>query len=210
MRITIITENFLPKLDGVTRTLAMLLEHLQNNGHSVLLLGPDSGMEAYAGAEVIGTAGIPLPFYPELRFNFFRPLFVRRLKDFSPDVVHLVDPVILGMAGLVAARFLNKPIVSSYHTNLASYCRHFGFPLFTEPMWQYNRFIHNQCALTFCPSPSTAQMLRGQGFEHLRIWPRGVDTALFQPQRRSAELRSAWLQERFQPENKTILLYAGR
>jgi len=193
MRVAIITENFLPKLDGVTRTLAMLLEYLEANDHQALLLGPDSGMQQYAGAELVGTAGIPFPFYPELKFNFFRPLFVRRLSEFSPDIVHLVDPVVLGAAGLVAARFLNKPIVSSYHTNLAAYCSHFGFSPLTEPMWRYNRFIHNQCSLTFCPSPSTATLLRSQGFQHLRIWPRGVDTTIFRPQRRSAELRSSWL-----------------
>src|SRR5579883_2291985 len=210
MRVAIITENFLPKLDGVTRTLARLLEHLQRNGHQVLLLGPESGMEEYAGAEIVGTAGLPLPFYPELKFNFFRPLFVRRLNEFSPDVIHVVDPVVLGATGLATARFFNKPIVSSYHTNLAAYCTHFGFPLLTKPMWLYNRFIHNQCDLTFCPSPSTATMLRAQGFEHIRIWSRGVDTALFNPQRRSADLRASWLQERSEPENKTVLLYVGR
>src|SRR5215469_11719937 len=229
MRVAIITENFLPKLDGVTRTLARLLEYLQANGHQALLLGPESGMQQYAGAELVGTPGVPFPFYPELKFNFFRPLFVRRLGEFSPDIVHLVDPVILGAAGLVAARLLSKPLVSSYHTNLAAYCSHFGFSPLTEPMWHYNRFIHNQCSLTFCPSPSTAAMLRLQGFQHLRIWPRGVDTTFFRPQRRSAELRSSWLragsppiyrgellihretsEAREQPDNKLILLYVGR
>lgn len=212
MRVAIITENFLPKLDGVTRTLARLLEHLQMQGHQALLLGPDSGIEHYAGAELIGTAGLPLPFYPELKFNFFRPLFIRRLNEFRPDIVHLVDPVVLGTAGLAAARVLNLPVVSSYHTNLAAYCGHFGFPIFIRPMWSYNRFIHNQCALTFCPSPSTAAMLREHNFERVRIWPRGVDTALFRPQRRSEALRAAWLSANGNParEEKAILLYVGR
>lgn len=210
MRIAIITENFLPKLDGVTRTLARLLEHVQATGHQALLLGPESGMEQYAGAEIIGTAGLPLPFYPELKFNFFRPLFIRRLYEFQPDIVHIVDPVVLGATGLAAARLLNKPLVSSYHTNLAAYCTHFGFSFFTQPMWHYNRFIHNQCELTFCPSPSTAQMLRQQGFEHLRLWPRGVDTTLFRPEQRDAALRASWLQGREQPEQKVVLLYVGR
>ncbi len=206
MRIAIITENFLPKLDGVTRTLAKLLEHLQQTGHSTMLLGPDSGMEEYAGAEIVGTAGLPFPFYPELKFNFFRPLFMRRLGEFRPDIIHLVDPVILGATGLAAARFFNVPLVSSYHTNLAAYCEHFGFSLLTRPMWSYNRFVHNQCVMTFCPSPSTAAMLRLEGFEHLRIWPRGVDTSIFKPERRSSELRSSWLGQ----EGKTVLLYVGR
>ena len=210
MRVAIITENFLPKLDGVTRTLARLLEHLQVGGHQALLLGPDCGMAEYAGAEVIGTAGLPLPFYPELKFNFFRPLFMRRLAEFQPDIIHLVDPVILGATGLAAARLLNTPLVSSYHTNLAAYCEHFGFSLLTKPMWHYNRFIHSQCTLTFCPSPSTSAMLRLQGFSHLRIWPRGVATELFNPQRRSTAVRSSWLAQRKQPEQKAVLLYVGR
>ena len=210
LRVAIITENFLPKLDGVTHTLTRLLEHLQAQGHQALLLGPESGMEEYAGAELVGTAGLPFPFYPELKFNFFRPLFVRRLGEFNPDVIHLVDPVILGATGIAAARFFNKPLVSSYHTNLAAYCEHFGFGLLTRPMWLYNRFVHNQCSLTFCPSPSTAAMLRLQGFEHLRIWPRGVDTTLFGPSRRDEALRARWLAAREEPQRKTILLYVGR
>ncbi|HEY0757001.1 MAG TPA: glycosyltransferase family 1 protein [Ktedonobacteraceae bacterium] len=206
MRVAIITENFLPKLDGVTRTLARLLEYLQGHGHKVLLLGPESGMEEYAGAEIVGTAGVPFPFYPELKFNFFRPLFLRRLSEFQPDVVHLVDPVILGAAGLAAARMLGKPLISSYHTNLAAYCGHFGFTLLAQPMWSYNRFIHNQCALTFCPSPSTASMLHAQGFQRVRIWPRGVDMSSFGPEQRDASKRAAWLDG----GEKVVLLYAGR
>ena len=210
MRVAIITENFLPKLDGVTHTLVRLLEHLQSTGHQALLLGPESGMDRYAGAEVIGTAGLPFPFYPELKFNLFRPLFMRRLNEFDPDIIHLVDPVILGATGLAAAQILHKPLISSYHTNLAAYCEHFGFSLLTKPMWSYNRFIHNQCSLTFCPSPSTAAMLRLQGFQHLRIWPRGVDSTLFNPERKNTELRAAWLKDRRQPEHKVVLLYVGR
>jgi len=208
MRIAIITENFLPKLDGVTRTLAKLLEHLQLTGHEVMLLGPDSGMEEYAGAEIVGTAGLPFPFYPELKFNFFRPLFMRRLGEFRPDIIHLVDPVILGATGLAAARFFNVPLVSSYHTNLAAYCEHFGFSLLTRPMWSYNRFVHNQCSMTFCPSPSTAAMLRLEGFEHLRIWPRGVDIDIFKPERRSSTLRASWLGN--DADRETVFLYVGR
>lgn len=210
MRIAIITENFLPKLDGVTRTLARLLEYLQISGHRALLLGPESGMVEYAGAEIVGTGGIPLPFYPELKMNFFRPLFLRRLHAFQPDLVHLVDPVVLGVAGLAAARMIGKPVLSSYHTNLAAYCGHFGFPFFTQPMWSYNRFIHNQCLLTFCPSPSTARALRGQGFERVRIWPRGVDTALFQPERRDETLRERWLDGYTAHKKKVVLAYVGR
>ncbi len=210
MRIAIVTENFLPKLDGVTRTLSRLLEHLNQYGHEALLLGPESRMVSYAGAEIVGTVGVPLPFYPELKMNFFRPLFLQRLRSFQPDIVHLVDPVMLGVGGLAAARLLGKPLISSYHTNLATYCGQFGFPYLIRPMWSYNRFLHNQCSLTFCPSPSTASILRARGFEHIRIWPRGVDIQLFQPERRNNGLRASWMNGGNNDEGKTVLLYTGR
>src|SRR5260221_14192601 len=50
-------------------------------------------------------------------------------------------------------------------------------------------------------------VLRKQGFQLLRIWPRGVESVLFQPERRSGELRASWLEG---PRAKVVLLYAGR
>jgi glycosyltransferase involved in cell wall biosynthesis len=55
-----------------------------------------------------------------------------------------------------------------------------------------------------------AAMLHRQGFQHLRIWPRGVDTVLFQPERRSQELPASWLIGRKRPDDTTVLLYVGR
>ena len=53
MKIAIVTENFLPKLDGVTRTIAMLLEYLQKRGHQAIVLGPEGSVDEYAGANMI-------------------------------------------------------------------------------------------------------------------------------------------------------------
>ena len=97
----LVTENFLPKVDGVTRTLARLLEHLRLEGHECMLLGPGSGMDSYAGHPLVGTAGIPLVVYPGLKvgnllrqwclkttqLNFLRPRFLRVIKDFVSSSV---------------------------------------------------------------------------------------------------------------------------
>ena len=55
-----------------------------------------------------------------------------------------------------------------------------------------------------------ARMLQKHGFQNLRIWPRGVDTALFHPERRSQELRASWLTNRERYDEITVLLYVGR
>ena len=206
MRLAIVTENFLPKLDGVTRTLAMLLQHLQCQGHRVVVLGPQGSPRRYAGARVYGAPGLPLPFYPELRLLWPAPAFARRLARFRPDVVHVVDPMVLGAAGIAWAKRLDVPIVSTYHTNLAQYCNYFHLRLLEAPTWAYRRLLHNACAVTLCPSPSTARALVRQGFERVSTWPRGVDTELFSPERRSEQWRAQVMGD----PARTLVLYVGR
>lgn len=206
MRVAIVTENFLPKLDGVTRTLAMTLDHLHRNGHRALVLGPTRSLRRYAGALVLRAPGIPLPFYPELRLLFPPRRFKRALARFRPDVVHVVDPMAMGAVGISWARKLGVPVLSTYHTNLAAYCAHYGFPRLEGPTWAYRRFLHNQCALTLCPSPSTASKLIRRGFQGVGVWPRGVDTTLFSPDRRSEE----WRRKVAGNEQARIVLYVGR
>jgi glycosyltransferase involved in cell wall biosynthesis len=206
MRVAIVTENFLPKLDGVTRTLAMLLEHLQRRGHQALVLGPEGSPRRYAGARVFGARGVPLPIYPELRLLLPEPELERRLALFRPDVIHVVDPMLLGAAGILWAQRLVVPVVSSYHTNLAAYCTYFRLAPLVNPMWHYRRFVHNACAATLCPSPSTAWELRRRGFHRVGLWQRGVDANLFHPRRRS----DAWRRNITGPIDRPIVLYAGR
>ena len=206
MRVALVTENFLPKLDGVTRTLAMLLEHLQQHAHQAMVIGPEGSPRRYAGARIFNAHGIALPFYPELKLSLPEPVFERRLALFHPDIIHVVDPIILGAAGITWAQRLGVPVVSSYHTNLAAYCSYFRLGMLVEPTWIYRRYLHNQCARTLCPSPSTKGELLSRGFTRVGVWPRGVDTQLFTPLRRSLD----WRRRRGNNADHTIILYVGR
>jgi glycosyltransferase involved in cell wall biosynthesis len=206
MRVALVTENFLPKIDGVTRTLAMLLEHLQRQKHQTIVLAPEGAPARYAGAPVYGTPGLPLPMYPELRILLPPPRFKHLLQRFRPDVIHVADPMVLGAAAIFWAQRLGIPVVSSYHTNLATYLPYFHLGAFTEPTWAYRRFLHSQCRVTLCPSPSTAQQLEQKGFSRVQVWPRGVNGALFNARRRS----EAWRQSITLHPQAKIILYVGR
>jgi glycosyltransferase involved in cell wall biosynthesis len=206
MRVAVFSENFLPKLDGVTRTLAMLLESLQRLGHQALLFAPAGGPREYAGAHIVGARGVPLPFYPELKALFPSPRFADHLAAFRPDVVHAAEPMLLGAAGIRWGRRLRIPIVASYHTNLADYCSHFHLGALARGVWAYRRALHRQCALTLAPSESTRRELVRHGFPRVAVWQRGVDSALFVPSRRS----QAWRQSVAGDASRTVILYVGR
>ncbi|MBA3826995.1 MAG: glycosyltransferase, partial [Ktedonobacterales bacterium] len=179
MRIAIITENFLPKRDGVTRTIDMLLEHLQAHEQPAIVFAPEGSPSYHRGARVIGVHGVPIPIYPELRFLFPRRAMGEQLARFNPDIIHLADPMLLGMTGLYWGKRMGVPVVAAYHTNIADYMRDFHLSALTGTVWRYRRFLHNQSAATLVPSPSTAAVLKRQGFHNIHLWPRGVDSQLF-------------------------------
>jgi glycosyltransferase involved in cell wall biosynthesis len=205
MRIAIITENFLPKKDGVTRTIDMLLGHLQERGDPAVVFAPEGSPPYHKGAQIIPVPGIPIPIYPELRFLFPRRAMGEELARFNPDIIHLADPMLLGMAGLYWGKRMGVPVVAAYHTNIADYMRDFHLSLLAGPMWRYRRFLHNQCAATLVPSPSTAEVVQRQGFHNVHLWPRGVDSVLFSPEKRAAGRRVLGVDDATR-----VLLYVGR
>ena len=190
LRIAVFTETFLPKIDGIVSILCLMLRRLEELGHKVILFGPPGGPAEYAGAEIVGVGGPRLPFYPELRANLPRPRIWRKVRDFQPDIVHLVNPMILGPFGLWCARRLGAPVLASFHTDLARYATYYGAGAVAPLLWAYMRAIHNQADVNLCPSTAIRKELIQQGFKRVRWWKRGIDTELFSPGPRDEAMRA--------------------
>jgi hypothetical protein len=67
MRIALMTESFLPKIDGIVTMLTKTVECLRQNGDEVLIFAPSGGPGELFGAEVAAISSVPFPLYPELR-----------------------------------------------------------------------------------------------------------------------------------------------
>jgi phosphatidylinositol alpha 1,6-mannosyltransferase len=206
MRIALITETFLPNVNGVVTTLCRLLEQLDRQGHQAIVFAPEGSPASYAGAEVVPMLGVPLPQYPELRLTPPQPGITARLRRFRPDVVHLAGLAALGATGRYAAHQVGAALIGAYHTDFPAYSAHYGLGFLREAVYGYLRWVHNSCALTLCPSLATLADLRAHGFRRLRLWGRGVDTEHFHPRFRSETWRDA---VGLQPDER-LLLYVGR
>ncbi|KAJ7138662.1 hypothetical protein C8R46DRAFT_1321736 [Mycena filopes] len=77
LRVAIVAENFLPKIDSSTLTIARLLQYFSSSS-----IGPES---EYAGTQLSGTFGIPLRVYPCLKINFISPALVAALRAFAQE-----------------------------------------------------------------------------------------------------------------------------
>ncbi|HEY9796582.1 MAG TPA: glycosyltransferase [Leptolyngbyaceae cyanobacterium] len=207
MRIALFTETFLPKVDGIVTRLRHTVEHLQRNGDQVLIVSPDGGLTEYKGARIYGVSGFPLPLYPELKLALPRPSIGVALEEFEPDLIHVVNPAVLGLAGLYYAKVMQIPLVASYHTHLPQYLQHYGLGMLEGVMWELIKASHNQAQLNLCTSTAMVQELREHGIERLDLWQRGVDTETFHPGLASLEMRSHLSQGH--PESP-LLLYVGR
>jgi glycosyltransferase involved in cell wall biosynthesis len=207
MRIAIFTETFLPKIDGIVTRLCETIEHLLSSGDRVLIISPDYGIQDYKGAKVYGVTGFPLPMYPELKLAPPNPSIRPVLEEFQPDLIHVVNPAILGLGGLYYAKSLKIPLVASYHTHLPQYLQHYGLGLLEPLLWELLKGAHNQADLNLCTSNAMVKELSSHGIERVDLWQRGVDTELFQPDLANPEMRSHLSQGH--PESP-LLLYVGR
>ncbi len=207
MRIALFTETFLPKIDGIVTRLIHTVDHLQRAGEEVLIFSPDYGITEYKGARIYGVEGLPLPMYPELKIALPNPTIGRELEQFKPDIIHVVNPAILGLGGIYYGKKLNIPILASYHTHLPKYLHHYGFGMLEPLLWELLKGAHNQAELNLCTSTAMVEELRSHGIDRVDLWQRGVDTEMFVPELASPEMRSRLSQNH---PDSPLLLYVGR
>ncbi len=190
MRVALFTETFLPKLDGIVSILCLALQHLHAKGHTALVIGPPDMPAEYAGARCVGTGGPRFPLYPEVRMNLPNRRIGQALRAFQPDLVHVVNPVFLGPTGMIYARRMQLPLVASYHTDLPGYARYYGYRWAEPWIWRLFRTLHNRADLNLVPSTAVLRQVRHNGFERVRWWWRGIDTARFRPALRDPTMRA--------------------
>jgi glycosyltransferase involved in cell wall biosynthesis len=207
MRIALFTETFLPKIDGIVTRLRHTVECLQKQGDRVLIFCPDGGLKEYQGAKIHGVPAIPFPLYPELKLAIPRPTIGKALARFQPDLIHTVNPAVLGIGGIYYAKTTNTPLIASYHTHLPQYLQHYGFGALEPLLWELLKLAHNQAQLNLCTSTAMVQELASHGIEKLDLWQRGVDTDMYQPHLASAKMRSRLTQGN---PDAPLLIYVGR
>lgn len=187
MRIAIITDAWHPQVNGVVRTLAYTVEQLEAAGHQILCITP----QAFTTC--------PCPTYPTIRLALFPQKGVgQQLTAFRPNAIHIATEGPLGHAARSLCRQWGLPFTTSLHTQFPEYIRA-RFPIPVRWSYRYLRHYHNYAVRTFVPTQSMQERLQARGFQNLRIWSRGVDTALFRPRPKS-----------FLSRARPVMMYLGR
>jgi glycosyltransferase involved in cell wall biosynthesis len=196
IRVAVVTETYPPEINGVARTVGLTVDWLLARGHTVELVRPRQRREPvrapHPALHENLTAGALVPKW-QVQLGFARPgRLVAGWRSVRPDLVHVVTEGPLGWAAVSAASALGIPLSSDFHTNFHSYSGHYGFAWMEGLVAGYLRRLHNRTGCTLVPTEQLRAELEQLGVERLRIARRGVDAALFDPARRSGDLRRAW------------------
>jgi glycosyltransferase involved in cell wall biosynthesis len=211
LSIAMVTETFLPEINGVAMTLGKLVDGLLTRGHRVQLVRPkqnakDSDSREGALEQIVCT-GLPIPGYGGLKFGLPFPWrLMRAWKQTRPDLVHVATEGPLGWSAISVARKLGIPLSSSFHTNFDQYTQHYGIGWLRAPVRAYLRYTHNACGATLAPTQALANDLARRGFKHVGLMARGISSDQFNPRHRSASLRAAW----GVGEKDILVSYVGR
>lgn len=206
MRVAIVTESFLPQVNGVTHSVLQVLAHLQRTGHEALVLAPGEPPRSAHGARVVPLRSVPLPGYARFRLGVptARSL-VRELEAFHPDVIHLASPFTTGGPAVRAAERCGVPVVAVDQTDVAGFAARYGWGSAAEAAWRHVRSIHEHAELTLAPSRAAGADLVAHGVERVHLWARGVDTGAFSPVH-----RDRWLHRRLAPHGEVLVGFVGR
>jgi glycosyltransferase involved in cell wall biosynthesis len=171
MRITLVTDAWMPQVNGVVRTLSTIVDLATARGHSLQTITPDRFLS------------VPMPSYPEIRLALTtRARIAATIGGFGPDAVHIATEGPLGWLARSWCIRHHVPFTTSFHTRFPDYVAA-RTGLSPAPFWRMLEHFHAPARHILVATPRLAAELAGHGLHHTRPFSRGVDLGLFHPGR---------------------------
>ena len=184
--IEVVTDTYVPDVNGVAFSLGRLCTGLRGRGHRVEIIR--SGRVHGAGETSVFSW--PLPGYMEVKVGAPWPGELRRRwQKLRPDIIYIAIETPLGFSAASAAIRLGIPVVGGFHTNFYEYLQKYRADWVGAQVWRYQKWFHERLDRTLVPSPDAHGKLVAAGFSKVTILGRGVDISLFDPARRCEVLR---------------------
>lgn len=194
LRVALFTGNYNHIKDGVSLTLNRLVKFLEDQNIPVLVFGPTiKNPELQHNGRLVELPSVRMPVSGRGEYRVTWGMSVKaeqELVDFAPTLVHIATPDPGGYKALKWAQKNRVQVVGSYHTHFTSYLKYYDLTFFEFLGWQYLSWFYNSCTHVYVPSKSMIDELEKHDFEtDMRIWARGVNTALFSPEKRDMDWR---------------------
>jgi len=211
MRIGMFSESYLPRISGVTHSLAAFAAALRAQGHHVVVVAPAFPGHTDDDPDIRRLPSFRIPQQRDFPLaNLLAPSTWREIAQLDLDVVHSHSPFLVGRLAARVARRRRVPLVFTHHTLYDEYVHYVPWlsPSLTRPVTRrYVTSYANRCDLVIAPSSMIAVRLRSSGVRsRVEILPTGVvDEALI------TSLDHSWVRPAFGiPAGRVLLVTASR
>ena len=167
MKITLVTDAWMPQVNGVVTTLVELVRELGERGAEVQVIQPGQ----FRTRPCPGYAGIDLAVAPA------RGL-AQAIEAFRPDAIHIATEGPLGWAARRHCLRHGLAFTTAFHTKFPEIV-HAALRVPLGLGYAVMRHFHRPSSGVMVPTPSVLEMLQRRGLRNLRPWTHGVDTELF-------------------------------
>jgi glycosyltransferase involved in cell wall biosynthesis len=171
MKVAIITDAWEPQVNGVVRTYQNIIKNI----HGVEIIHP----------YLPDLKRIALPNYPEIEVVYNPWKIERRLWVLMYENYH-IHIATEGPLGLYARKVLGKrnyTYTTSFHTLFPEFIEK-QYGISSKLFYPYFRWFHKKSKSILVPTEGMKGKLEEKGFKNLRVWTRGVDSKIFNPQKR--------------------------
>ena len=204
MRVALYAGTFRRDRDGATRTLYELVKTLARERVAVGIWAYEHSLPLPDGVVGFRLPSITLPLSPDYRLSLPFPDLEGDLDAFTPDVVHVTVPDLVGLYLLHYARKRGIAVLCTFHTDFVAYLPSFHLGFLQKVSWRYLRWFYGKAGRVLAPTRVMIQQLDHQGVG-AGLWSRGIDEERFHPSFRSQALRRSW-----GAEGRVVVLYVGR
>ncbi len=127
MRIGFFSDRYLPLTDGITFSIEGFRLELEKLGHEVYVFAPGPGLRYKEPSKrIVRFPAVKGLFFDDyLTSLFFPPQVIKRIEKLDLDIIHYHTPGQIGLLGAYFALRHNIPLVTTYHTDLYEYVRHY-------------------------------------------------------------------------------------
>jgi 1,2-diacylglycerol 3-alpha-glucosyltransferase len=204
VRIAVLSDCYLPAINGVVTSICQQTEALRRLGHQVDIFCPQYPHGGPAQDHTFRFWARPFIFHKREQFTLpWPPEVLRRLWSEPYDLVHLQTPFSVGMIGLSTALARRLPRVFHHHTLWEEYVDYIPIPkkVSSKASIMLCRGLANRCHGVVAPSEEVKQRFAAQGVRcPISVIPTGIDATLF---------RNGQIREESEPETE-VCLYIGR
>ena len=191
MRIAHICQSYPPMVSGAALAVRQLAGGMAVAGHDVLVLAASDRQHAYVEQtghlQVARLHSWRNPLRNSQRFLLWQPhMLYRRLHAFRPDVIHLHEPLLLGLSGIWTAHAIGVPSIMTLHQLpwlAAAYMpnAHRLNSMMESTAWAYGRWFTHHCDALVASAEPVADLVQHHGIRRPHVIGLGIDLENFVP-----------------------------